>query len=444
MNVDLYLRDKNATEKSAIMIRLSIGGYKYYRISTGVSVHPEYWNKRSKRVRNNASIPQSEKINRYLENLERKALDIGHKMKDTNSLLSSDHFRKILLQDEFFQLKINPKNFWSAFDLFLQEKAELGGKVDLMKDYNNTLRKHLLIFEKWAQVQINFLTFKQNTGYYEKLVEYLTFVAMNNIRPKNLTLDEYVDQQMIEIQKPENARKNPNRQGLKANSIGKVVKNLKAYLNYCMEREYMPVYSLKHFKVSFEEVDNAYVTQAEIDRIKELPYEPFSKKDIVRDLFLFCCCTGFRYGDLVSLIPVNFSNGMVNKLTGKTGKRVVVPLNPMAKAIAEKFEYHFQNRLTYEQEFNQLIKEICREADMNEIFRKVYTINGVRKEEVFQKWEVISSHTCRRSFCTNLFKRGMNLEDIALFSGHSAIRILKLYIKLTPEEKVLNFLDYFK
>ena len=107
MNVDLYLRDKNATEKSAIMIRLSIGGYKYYRISTGVSVHPEYWNKRSKRVRNNASIPQSEKINRYLENLERKALDIGHKMKDTNSLLSSDHFRKILLQDEFFQLKIN-------------------------------------------------------------------------------------------------------------------------------------------------------------------------------------------------------------------------------------------------------------------------------------------------------------------------------------------------
>ena len=81
---------------------------------------------------------------------------------------------------------------------------------------------------------------------------------------------------------------------------------------------------------------------------------------------------------------------------------------------------------------------------MNEIFRKVFTVNGVRKEEVFQKWEVISSHTCRRSFCTNLFKRGMNLEDIALFSGHSAIRILKLYIKLTPEEKVMNFLEYFQ
>jgi hypothetical protein len=38
----------------------------------------------------------------------------------------------------------------------------------------------------------------------------------------------------------------------------------------------------------------------------------------------------------------------------------------------------------------------------------------------------------------------MILEDIALFSGHSAIRILKLYIKLIPEEKVMNFLEYFQ
>jgi site-specific recombinase XerD len=49
----------------------------------------------------------------------------------------------------------------------------------------------------------------------------------------------------------------------------------------------------------------------------------------------------------------------------------------------------------------------------------------------------------RHRFNTNLFKRGMNLEDIALFSGHSAIRILKLYIKLTPEEKVDEFPGVF-
>jgi site-specific recombinase XerD len=135
---------------------------------------------------------------------------------------------------------------------------------------------------------------------------------------------------------------------------------------------------------------------------------------------------------------------MVNKLTGKTGKRVVVPLNPIALGIAEKHQFQIAGRITYEQEFNELIKEICKEAGLNQLFRKVFTVNGVRQEDVFQKWEVISSHTCRRSFCTNLFKKGMNLEDITLFSGHSAARILKIYIKLTPEEKVLNFLDYFR
>jgi integrase len=135
---------------------------------------------------------------------------------------------------------------------------------------------------------------------------------------------------------------------------------------------------------------------------------------------------------------------MVNKLTSKTRKRVVVPLNPIALGIAEKYQFQIAGRITYEQEFNELIKEICKEVGLNQLFRKVCTVNGVRREDVFQKWEVISSHTCRRSFCTNLFKKGMNLVDIALFSGHSAARILKIYIKLTPEEKVLNFLDYFK
>ena len=71
-------------------------------------------------------------------------------------------------------------------------------------------------------------------------------------------------------------------------------------------------------------------------------------------------------------------------------------------------------------------------------------MNGVRRKNVFQKWEVISSYICRLSFCSNLFKKGMNLEDIALFSGHSAARNLKIYIMLTPEKKVLYFLDYFK
>ncbi len=151
-----------------------------------------------------------------------------------------------------------------------------------------------------------------------------------------------------------------------------------------------------------------------------------------------------RLLDLLSLVRSNFDRGTINQLNGKTGKRVVVPLNPIALGIAEKYEFQIAGRITYEQEFNELIKEICKEAGLNQLFRKVSTVNGVRREDVFQKWEVISSHTCRRSFCTNLFKRGINLEDIALFSGYSAAYIIKIYIKLTPEDKVLNFLDYFR
>ncbi len=365
-------------------------------------------------------------------------------MKETKTILSQQHFKRALIQDDFYHIQTKPRDFWNAFDLFVQEKADLGAPIDLLKDYGNNLRKHLLLFERWSGMTINFMTFHQKTGNYEKFVEYLTFVALNNLRRKNQTMEQYIEQQLQLYKLPENTRRNLQRPGLKINTIGKIIKNLKAFLQYSMDREYMPPHSLKHFKVAFELVDNAYVCEEELQAIRQLEIPPGTRKELVRDLFLFCCYTGFRYGDLLSLVPSNFDRGMVNKLTGKTGKRVVVPLNPIALGIAEKYQFQIAGRITYEQEFNELIKEICKEAGLNQLFRKICTVNGVRREDVFQKWEVISSHTCRRSFCTNLFKKGMNLEDIALFSGHSAIRILKIYIKLTPEEKVLNFLDYFR
>jgi len=54
--------------------------------------------------------------------------------------------------------------------------------------------------------------------------------------------------------------------------------------------------------------------------------------------------------------------------------------------------------------------------------------------EVKPKNEWITSHTCRRSFCTNEFLAGTPVELIMKISGHKSVKDFYKYIRITPEE----------
>jgi integrase len=54
--------------------------------------------------------------------------------------------------------------------------------------------------------------------------------------------------------------------------------------------------------------------------------------------------------------------------------------------------------------------------------------------EVKPKYAWITSHTCRRSFCTNEFLAGTPVELIMKISGHKSMKDFYKYIRITPEE----------
>ena len=57
------------------------------------------------------------------------------------------------------------------------------------------------------------------------------------------------------------------------------------------------------------------------------------------------------------------------------------------------------------------------------------TVTRANKTITTEKWKLISSHTGRRSFATNLFLAGVSLEDIAMMMGHGKhIETTKRYI----------------
>ena len=51
---------------------------------------------------------------------------------------------------------------------------------------------------------------------------------------------------------------------------------------------------------------------------------------------------------------------------------------------------------------------------------------------------MISSHTARRSFCTNAYLSGMDSLDIMAISGHTTEKNFKKYLKVTPEERAIK------
>ncbi len=62
------------------------------------------------------------------------------------------------------------------------------------------------------------------------------------------------------------------------------------------------------------------------------------------------------------------------------------------------------------------------------------TRGGKRVVITVEKWKLVSSHTARRSFATNLYKSNFPAISIMKITGHKTEKAFLKYIKVTPEE----------
>ena len=58
--------------------------------------------------------------------------------------------------------------------------------------------------------------------------------------------------------------------------------------------------------------------------------------------------------------------------------------------------------------------------------------------------DLISSHTARRSFATNAYAAGIPLPSIMAVTGHSSEKNLRIYLKLSRQEKAVIAAADFK
>lgn len=187
------------------------------------------------------------------------------------------------------------------------------------------------------------------------------------------------------------------------------------------------------FKNVSEESQSIALNDSELDMLARFDFSRSARLDRTRDLFLVGCYTGLRFSDFTRIREENISGGMLTMQQQKTNEFVTIPLHPVFLRIWEKYSGNLPGNIS-NQKFNDNLKDVCREAGLTEHVIKSITKGGKKLTTVYEKWQLVSSHTARRSFATNLYKSGFPSLSIMQITGHKTESSFLKYIKVTKEE----------
>lgn len=393
---------------STIFLQYSYDRSKRTLLNTGKSVEPAFWDAAKGKVKR--SHAQHEMINGYVKSLRTRL----EKFIDDAILMKQDPAIPFVV--EKFQTEVlnnapKSKGFYDILDQYTEASKSRISK-GIISDYR-TLKQYLKQFEEHTGIRITFANIV-----------------------KAATYDDFLTYLSTEIKNQKGTK------GLKTNSVGKHAKNLKAFLNNCMRREIIPHTDLRFMKKLSEKAHTVYLNDQELEHLHKLDLSKKPEKAIIRDLFLIGAETGLRFSDYSRLTKHHLKDNLIRISTLKTKDTVVVPISARLREVLAKYEDHSVFELT-NQYFNRQIKEIMKLAGFTEMI-VIPSKSGTKTiEETYPKWELISSHTCRRSFCTNQFLKGVPSLLIRKISGHKTERAFLEYIKVDEELAAMEMMKYW-
>jgi integrase len=250
--------------------------------------------------------------------------------------------------------------------------------------------------------------------------------------------------------------------GIKASAV--TMETYRRFITWCHTQDYSTNYIgsqiknwktlAKHagftlpgdFKKIVEETYDIYLDETEIEAMYRLLLP--DNLALYRDWFIIGCYTGLRVSDLTLLHARNLSSGFITIANEKTDTKVVIPVHKYVKEILTKYK-GFPPPIT-SQDLNREIKKIAKKAKIESDVLFTITKGGKRQDNYLKKWQLVSSHTARRAFITNLRMRtGQDrLPDsiILKLTGLRSLQTLSRYDKITADEaaKIAAGMEFFK
>lgn len=402
LSIKFILKDPNK-DSSLIYMYVFAGQKKPFKYSIAEVAPVKYWNKREQRVRELMEFQKARTINKKMDRCKMFVVGAYEEKPD----LQFDELRNKL-------------------DIFL------GKKVEEKEDNRFTT-----LFKKYLDDNPTKSNIKAYTS---------TYNAICKLMPGKTDIDQvdytYLEtfQRLFQLNKIERYKYKDCFPSLNYSSLQ--VKNIKAVLHHYQKKGMSISDSIDDYTKNEEEADSIYLSMLEIEKLHKLDLTKRLAK--ARDIFLIGCCTAMRISDYKSLSKDNIRDGMIFKTTKKTGERVVVPIHYIAKEILERYDYKLPK--LSEPKLNEFIKEVGELAEMNEPIIVTKTEGGEKVTRTFKKYELITSHTARRSGATNMYLSGIPSIAIMMITGHTTEKAFLKYIKVTRQQnaQILANHKFFK
>jgi integrase len=410
MEPRFYLSSKTNKEgRSSVMLYISIHG-KRITISTGKYIKPDNWNERTQRARGDSKVALE--FNIFLISFGAKAIAI------LSSLIENQEPEIIKKLKEQIKAAEKIKKNKAANDLH----GKNGSLLTFVENYQKTAPKSKGTKGQYLTT-LNLLKEFQDTTFHKPI----DFESVDM---------PFYDQLITFFQ---------DEKKYAVNTIGKYIKNLKFFMGEAEENDLHSnlKFKSKKFKKPTEESFSIYLTEKEIEQMFKHDFSEAPVKEMVRDLFVASCWIGVRIGDLLSIRKENIGANQISIRTIKTNEFVDIPLHPIVKDILSKYEGSFPNNIS-EQKFNEKLKEIAADVGLSDQIGYSITKGGMKKKITEAKHQLISAHTARRSFATNLYKRGLPIQTIMAVTGHQTEKSFRTYIKSKRIDAVKDMSGFFQ
>lgn len=203
------------------------------------------------------------------------------------------------------------------------------------------------------------------------------------------------------------------------NTVAKHMKHLKSFVNAAINKGYIDPnnYAFRRYKIKMKEGKHVFLLPEEMKKLEEVSLiGRNSCLEHTLDAFLFCCYTGLRYSDFVSLNEKNIVK-MDGKLwlifdSVKTGAEVKLPLSLLFEGKALTLLQKYQGKWSS-------FFSIKNNSSVNKELIRIGKLARINKH--------FSFHSARHTNATLLIYKGANITTVQKLLGHKNLATTQIY-----------------
>lgn len=396
------------------------------KVVSEISVNEKYWDMDTLAYKRNKVVPKDEQ-----QRVPQQIASIIERGAETFSYKADSAWLKEIIKEVLYpRLAYERKHPYIVARV--HEYYEKHDGSEATRNNILDLERKLTRYHKYRQVV-------EGESEFRLFVETITLEDINDFR------DYVANEHSLRLGHPELYEgcfaRNNKPKPISGTTIINVMNQLCVFLRWCKKMGYTQSEAFLQYGCKTPVYgDPFFLSTEERNKLYGADLSEYPKLAVIRDIFVFHCYIGCRVGDLYRLTRQNIKDGFVEYMPQKTkkcqAKTVRVPLHEKARAILDRYSGHspqilpFKNIATY----NKGIRELLKHCGID----RMVTVLDTHGYKTVQRplYEVATSHTARKTFIGNLYKRVPDPNLIASMSGHvEGSRAFKRYRNIDDEMK---------